>query len=369
MKVLFLGAGASLKAGYPSASILLDELRSQARQSHDSAVQEDWATYENFARSTTGALNRVMQNPNPEVVLSLLDLLQTARENEHQDWWSLLKLRGQPVEDETLTRIRNPPWKSEPQEFEQVELARRALLRSLDHLFWWRHVEDWREAGTSSRAYLHHEFESLQPGDVIVTTNWDSLAERVLLEKGLWTPADGYGFEVLLETIPAWNEPSRAIQDTSAITVLKLHGSFGWYVGGRDQLYLSRARFLQHLPLRQGDQEVAYKDSLEPKLPSSSDLPAVVYPTYLKRLEYRQIQRIWSRAVGAPSRADEFQAIGYSLPSSDTAIRVLLNPLRERHECGQVRIIVTNPDHEALERWRSLLGEGIAVRDRPIGED
>lgn len=320
MKVLFLGAGASLAADYPPASKLLDELKSEARRSPSTDLREDWETYEGFVARTSGVVKRALQNPNPELIFSVLDLLVAARESEHQDWWSLLKLHDQPVEEEVLLRLRNPPWENEPEEFEHVEGVRRALLRGLDHFFWWRHVQDWLPEGASRRAYLCRELECLQPGDVIVTTNWDSLAERVLFDEGLWTPADGYGFKVLLETIPAWRETSRVIQGASAIHVLKLHGSFGWYMGGNDRLYLSRARFLQHLPLRQGKQEVAYKDSLEPNLPSVSDQPAVVYPTYLKRLEYPQIQRIWSRAVEAVCRADDFHAIGYSLPPSDTAI-------------------------------------------------
>jgi hypothetical protein len=45
----------------------------------------------------------------------------------------------------------------------------------------------------SRRAYLQGELAFVRDGDVIITTNYDTLAERTLMEEGRWSPGDGYG--------------------------------------------------------------------------------------------------------------------------------------------------------------------------------
>lgn len=367
MKVLFLGAGSSLSAGYPPGSTLLEELRGQANRTPSAEVQGGWSAFEEFVSGAQGSLKRILNNPNPEVVLTLLDLLRAARESEHQDWWSLLKLWGQPVEPGVLDRLENPPWRDEPEEFAGVEPALRGLLDYLDHYFWWKHVQDQRAEAAPRRFYLAREVEGLQPGDFVITTNWDTLLERVLLEAGLWTPINGYGFGVDLVTSRRGERLPEALEASASVKLLKLHGSFGWYLNRNNRIYLSKARFLQHLPLRDGDSEFLCEDAAEPVRKTSSEPRAFVYPTYLKRLEYPQLQTIWALATDALHRATEFHAIGYSLPASDTPIRVLLNPLRARHEKGEVEILVDDPDPQARERWQLLLGQRITVRPRAIG--
>jgi hypothetical protein len=364
MKVFFLGAGASHKAGYPLASGLLEALRSEAERTRSINGQQGWAIYEKFVERTQGPLRRVLQSPNPEVAFTLLDLLGEARESEEQAWLKQLKPS---TEEDVLERVKNPPRRNEPKEFADVEVALRGLLDSLVRYFWWKHVQDQPPEAAHRWAYLSRELEGLKPGDVVITTNWDTLLERVLLDAGLWTPTDGYGFDVDLVTYRRREALPESFRDSSAVKLLKLHGSFGWYLDRQNSIYLSRARFLQHLPLRHGTSEVLCEDRAEPLNQTSTQPRALVYPTYLKRLEYPQLQAIWSRASTALRDATEFHAIGYSLPLSDTAIRVLLNPLRGRHERGEARILVEDPDPGAQGRWKTLLGEDIDISERSIG--
>lgn len=67
----------------------------------------------------------------------------------------------------------------------------------------------------------------LDPEDVIITFNWDTLMERALMETGLWYVDDGYGVKPHSVFRDAWMEP--AIRSpTSAPKIIKLHGSVNW---------------------------------------------------------------------------------------------------------------------------------------------
>lgn len=69
------------------------------------------------------------------------------------------------------------------------------------------------------------------------------------------------------------------------------------------------------------------------------------------------------------AQASFVQVIGYSLPESDTAIRVLLNPLRGRLESGEVQVLVDDPNPETRERWTEFLGEKTVTRQRSVGNE
>src|ERR1700735_5503697 len=74
MKVVLLGAGASKSAGYPLASQLMTALRIWAQQSHDLSVQNDWQTWMLFWENTKGLVRLLLDDANPEIALSILDL-------------------------------------------------------------------------------------------------------------------------------------------------------------------------------------------------------------------------------------------------------------------------------------------------------
>jgi hypothetical protein len=59
--------------------------------------------------------------------------------------------------------------------------------------------------------------DRIQPGDAVVTFNYDLACERALHNAGLWEISNGYGFDLGLESIPR-----------SKVKLLKLHGSTNW---------------------------------------------------------------------------------------------------------------------------------------------
>jgi hypothetical protein len=71
-------------------------------------------------------------------------------------------------------------------------------------------------------------------------------------------------------------------------------------------------------------------------------------------------------AANALETAAKVEFVGYSLPESDLAIRVLLGPLRFRLERCDVSVVVQDPNGEVLDRWRTFLGERIERVKLPL---
>jgi hypothetical protein len=75
------------------------------------------------------------------------------------------------------------------------------------------------------------------------------------------------------------------------------------------------------------------------------------------------LARIWNAAQGALSVAEVIHVAGYSLPESDTPVRLLFNSLRGRLERGEVSLVIDEPDLNARRRWEEFL-PNIEARDR-----
>jgi hypothetical protein len=73
---------------------------------------------------------------------------------------------------------------------------------------------------TISAAWVEH----LNPGDTLITFNWDLLQEILLRKAEKWFYEDGYGLQTT---------PEKPLNPTP-ITILKLHGSCNWALRHRD---------------------------------------------------------------------------------------------------------------------------------------
>jgi len=65
MKILFLGAGASISAGYPPTARLVEELREKYSDDRTD-TKKHWDKFESFLRTASPPLARLLRNPNPE---------------------------------------------------------------------------------------------------------------------------------------------------------------------------------------------------------------------------------------------------------------------------------------------------------------
>src|SRR6266576_192233 len=335
---------------------------------------------------------------NPEIVASFLDLSFEALGSEDQDidafvGEQLRRIRAVPRDQLVQTAI-DEAARIVDERFKKparapLVAARRAkqgLLGGVVTYFTEHHFRDGRKS-PSGPGYLEESLAVLQSGDVVITTNYDCLAERVLISGGKWSPTNGYGFDVPLRSFhsadahlfakrPCPKLPEIASRP-SDIRVLKLHGSVGWRklpqtygpsVIGDDyfdgpQVYLSHELFDGFFA---SGSRLSIYDSREPPFGDPGE-PAIVLPTYLKRNEGREFRSIWAQAFVCLSQADSLLVVGSSLPESDIGVRVLLNPIRQRVDRKQLHVTIQNPAPEAFQRWKTVLGGNIEWDKRPLG--
>jgi hypothetical protein len=176
--------------------------------------------------------------------------------------------------------------------------------------------------------------ECLNPGDVIITFNYDVACERELKRAGLWEISDGYGFLFGHDVIPSAN-----------VKILKLHGSTSWWgvifggstggfsVGSDSNSLGSRPTIFFRPDLK----FLGYPDQVrDPEcghVARGAGIPAIIMPTYKKRFfeqtslgrEWETFWRsLWQQAEYALASAERITIIGYSMPEADQDARKLL---------------------------------------------
>jgi hypothetical protein len=82
MRIYLFGAGASFKAGYPLAKTLVKAIEAEARNSPITNLSRAWVEWQKVRDTSSRIAKYLLYNSNPEVVLSLPELCEAARESE-----------------------------------------------------------------------------------------------------------------------------------------------------------------------------------------------------------------------------------------------------------------------------------------------
>src|SRR5260370_15650226 len=154
IKVLILGAGASRAAGYPVAADLMRTIEADAKSSGNAALGKAWQHWEDTKNKAPGALRLLLGDPNPEVILSVLDLcqmshfahLEQAIRPERRDEVVSRALSDAAIPDEWFTS-QDQKW------LYDADTARYRLLDCLIAYFEWKHYEG-AETPAAQREYL-----------------------------------------------------------------------------------------------------------------------------------------------------------------------------------------------------------------------
>ena len=171
--------------------------------------------------------------------------------------------------------------------------------------------------------------DHIHEGDTIITFNYDLGVERALRSAGHWEIDDGYGFRI------------KNTQQSSAVPVLKLHGSTNWrglLFGGSpgfgvacDSLGSRPVLFFRPDLEYLGYQE--FKDPLCGHLSGVATISALIMPSLNKTFHHQTTfgnewepfwDHLWQHAKNALEAADDIVIIGYSLPCADKRARELL---------------------------------------------
>jgi hypothetical protein len=322
-----------------------------------------WDRWRSWRDAADGVIKELLSNPDPEVVLSLPDLYETALNAANEDQLRRVISKWKRGE---LTEEEERQYKAyfEPERHKKLLAARPALigfLECLQRFFLYRHYADAKTR--DARDYLRRHFAGLSDGDVIITLNWDTAAERTLAEEGYWSPLTGYGFQKDLRIMPDGQPLPPGTVTNSRVTVLKLHGSIGWHPCNGGGVYFEHPRSLSNFGFTSMGEPLDLMDPQEPRVgpPEGSVL---LYPSFLKQLSGAVMQQIWHAAGEALRNASGIEMYGYSLPESDLAVRTLLNVLRFRSEserlvCGStIQVRMPRKDGETFSEKRpwSMVG-------------
>lgn len=285
--VYVLGAGASKHAGYPLASTMGVEMLS-------------WMSAHERYKDTADSIREMFgDSPNVEDLVTVLEGLVNSLEHSSQ----------------TDDRV-------------QRSIASSILAKVREAVpIWFTEIHT-----KPAPAYQLFAEKLVQPGDTVITFNYDDSLERELKRVGKWDIAQGYGFQIVSATT------------SSQVLVLKLHGSMNWLVsifnGMTGPFAIGDNAALGQSP-RIATNYLKYLgyDDMPGSFPRGGGFPSLILPGRTKEFYYQTsfgpehqefFSFLWSQAAGALKCADKIVLCGYSLlPVDQRACDLLLTTPRK----------------------------------------
>jgi len=300
----------------------------------------------------------------------------------------------------------------------EIEQARDAALAAEDVERWYFPYRAYNELvflfsavlneiqnGPVSRPHVRL-VQQLDPEDVVITFNWDTLLDRALFEETSWRPDWGYGVSPHKLFNDGWREPVERADPASNL-LIKLHGSTNWLTGytvtdGHGKIVHSQdlapgayaaygrstepyacfaGRYMGpyepysygyyppnlDIPGREapdGYTIVAYR----PKVPWRAEgqapdaglpsMPLIIPPVKNKSYTFfgDLFGSLWQQAEDALAVADEIAIIGYSFPKTDVQSDELFRRSFARR-AGMPKIVILDPEPDAVvEKMKRDLG-------------
>ena len=200
----------------------------------------------------------------------------------------------------------------------------------------------------------------------ILTTNYDTLVERIAEQVGYTTEGEGKGdlFFTDLYPIPVTTALARdgfgivGSNYPETFTLYKLHGSTTWYKSTTETNF-DPIYGLSHAPLERSRYRKFIVDKRRFIIPPVYDKSSL--------LNHESIRSLWWQARNtALQQADRLYVIGYSLPETDAAMHALLwEGARNSRSAnmGKKPLFVVDIDTKVSERFAEKLGSYYDVRD------
>lgn len=341
LSVMFLGAGASKAAGLPLTEELLRHIWPRDYESGE-APWVNMKTARQWRTDLEGAVKVLYPDGGSEgfrplvseffTLLEVMDRVHAGRERLPLDAGDLLRsLRAEIALGLTGSVS-----------------AQRRRATTLPHYRWFTSVQ-----GRPS---------------VIVTSNWDTLAEQTALRAGL---------NVLLSWPRNRNGERRSELPSKTVVILKLHGSIDWgrsddrcveeakraWEYDRLDVVINGSTLRKHS--RKGDERVIRFKTYDHPVASERvrrgfDEPLMATMAAGKDTYIADLTDIWDDAYWVLSRAHRLDIVGYSFPHDDLELRTLLRvTTRQPGQAGLadgVELSVCNPSPDTHDRARSFLG-------------
>lgn len=365
-----LGAGASYPV-YPLAIKLLERIDNYIHENgkcFNRFNYADWpAVMRWFADNPNPLLRQAFHNGNIEQIFTVLDLAESLVDDSLVDILRASKMGAEAV---AAAKASHKKLAAEASEYQH---KRRILMWAVENFFQEKHSSDQKEFNSDQWKTLREFGELLHSGDTVITFNYDTTVERVLLNLGKWSPADGYGEHLVFQA--GRNDERRVTFAPSQVKVLHLHGAVGWYrkpsvkqnspmrTGGlipreaRTPAPLETTISIDPIVLRDFGIPAAVDASM-PDRPSD-EYQILLHPSFLKDYTGEDngnsvFVKAWRMAAEALRLANRVVIIGYSLPPADSAAWALLLA-----NCDSARTIIVNPDPSLKRRYRRLLSQPV----------
>jgi len=370
MTTYVLGAGASYPV-YPLASKLLQHISDYITgwgKCFNRFDYADWPKVITWLRENPNRLLRqAFQNGNIEQIFTILDLAESLIGDSRMD---ILRASKKGLEAVAAAEASYSELAEETGEYPHI---RRTLMWALEDYFQSMHHRNQEEFGSKEWETLKAFGELLQCGDTVVTFNYDSTVERVLLRLGKWSPSDGYGERLVFQK-DRYDDTPCTFAD-SQVKVLHPHGAVGWYSkpsvrqdfrlesGGaippeaRTPAPIETKISIDPIVLRDFGIITAVDASMPNRPPDEYQI--LLHPSFLKDYAGEEngnpvFVRMWKMAAEALRSANRVVIVGYSLPPADSAAWTLLLA-----NCDAARTTVVNPDASVMRRYRRLLSKDL----------
>lgn len=222
------------------------------------------------------------------------------------------------------------------------------MIMAADH-----YITPYLSVGGEYEENPYRQFLAAHPAAPILTFNYDSLPEILLLSEGVWRPEDGFGLPVAAELAPNLVRPPE-LPDVSTRQVLHLHGTFMVYPS---------TFFVEHRPgreidlIRQRDEPTFLFDPdvlsggffpferipPGPSYQGTAERVIAPVPNKAEGLKGEFIVRVHNRALAVLGSADVVAWIGFSFNEHDA--RSFDHLLRAAEHVPQ---LIVDPDAEEI---------------------
>lgn len=375
MNVYVIGAGVSMSAGYPLGWELFDKVdqfdRYMGAWTHRFDFGAEWPKLNDWLSNTSNPL--IAESYRARKLEHLFTVLDLASMLSTENLGAIARgIHGHPGARAKAAK----DYEAFAETIEKHRWYRNILLFALERYFDYLHNRDKGEWTAGAWQQLEAFGDKLRTNDLVVTFNYDSTLERVLLQRGKWSPKNGYGFELVFQATEG--DDTKVEFTDSAVTVLHLHGSVGWYgkpwhragyvpaTGGGGSV--GREEFgptpletpVALDPIFLHGLGINAVDAMLPRRPPQED-QILLHPSFLKDYEQEGslnnvFTKLWRTAAKALREAERVFVIGYSLPPADSAAVTLLVT-----NCERAKVRVINPSVPDSHRLRALLSTEVPL--------
>ena len=204
-----------------------------------------------------------------------------------------------------------------------------------------------KSAAVLDRCKYHRALvDALQPGDSIISFNYDCVIDDALRTygDGKWSAKHGYHFGgIVPKDWECWS-PNTVVGPKKTIRLLKLHGSLNWFpFSSPDRVDLRQRTYKQN-------QRQHYE---------------IVPPQFIKKDDHDIRNSLWMQAGKDLSKAGTIVFVGFSFTPTDLHVEALFR-LALASGSNARTIIVANPNDEHRRRIRSIVMPGSKPETRVI---